>query len=266
MLPTAFRGSTWALGIVQWRKRNIFLGGVQGHFSQFFLSMKCFFPGLEISILVDPNKFQEFQKVKSKKTNKQIQMQMQKNKKQNKKQTNKRVLSSFSYFFAFHFKFSTFPFTVFLLFFSIFPFSLAFLFPVGQQKFSSEKHQGALCAPYHPPAVMPLEWCMIWKAHFEWKKHIFEREIHLYLMFFPQFPPLFREESSSLVWWMFLFTTHDLSLVQNIDKVFGFDFVASAGSAMQSIPAQKMLRLVQQCTERSAALFQSIGKFMANLR
>ena len=70
-----------------------------------------------------------------------------------KKERKKKVLSSFWNFLPFHFQFSIFPFTTFLLFFSIFPlfnFSLP-LFPVGQQK----KSWGALC-PLPPPPVTPL--------------------------------------------------------------------------------------------------------------
>ena len=66
------------------------------------------------------------------------------NKKQNKTKQNKKILSSFCNFSSLHFQFSTFPFSIFLLFFSIFPFFLASLFPVGQQKFTIEKCWGAL--------------------------------------------------------------------------------------------------------------------------
>ena len=60
----------------------------------------------------------------------------------------KKVLSSFC-------NFSTFPFTIFLLFFSIFtpfPFFLASFFPVGQQKFPGQKSWGGGTLP---PASCP---------------------------------------------------------------------------------------------------------------
>ena len=72
----------------------------------------------------------------------------------------KRSSDHFHTFLPFHFRFSTFlfsVFTIFLLFFSIFPFFLASLFPVGQQKFSGEKHQGVLfhlvTCPYQEPRM-----------------------------------------------------------------------------------------------------------------
>ena len=54
----------------------------------------------------------------------------------------------------FHLPFSTFPFTIFLLFFSIFtpfPFFLASFFPVGQQKFPGLKSLGTLGIPSFLP-------------------------------------------------------------------------------------------------------------------
>ena len=47
--------------------------------------------------------------------------------------------------------FSTFPFSIFLLFFSLFPFFLASLFQVRQQKFPDEKCRGEL--PIPPPVT-----------------------------------------------------------------------------------------------------------------
>ena len=62
----------------------------------------------------------------------------------------KEVLSSFCNFSSFHFQFSNFPFSIFLLFCSIFSFFLASLFPVGQQKFPCQKSLGAFWPlPHH---------------------------------------------------------------------------------------------------------------------
>ena len=72
-----------------------------------------------------------------------------KNKKQNKTE---KILSRFFNFSSFHFQFSTFPFSIFLLFLSISPCFFPSLFPVGQQKFPGEKCQRALA-----PAVAPLD-------------------------------------------------------------------------------------------------------------
>ena len=71
-----------------------------------------------------------------------------------KKKKKKKVLSSFSYFSLFHF--STFPFSIFLLFCSNFSFFLASLFPIGQQKIPGQKSLGALYPLPHPaPCHIP---------------------------------------------------------------------------------------------------------------
>ena len=85
-----------------------------------------------------------------KKTNKQTKNKKQK-KKQNKTKQNKKILSSFCKFSSLHFQFSTFPFSIFLLFFSIFP---CLSFP-GR---SAEIYHWEVLGAFYPlpPAVTPL--------------------------------------------------------------------------------------------------------------
>ena len=125
---------------------GIFSRGGKLTFPNFFFTawfMLCPSKNCPFCILVDPNKFQWFQKKKSE------------------KQTNRKkkggVLCTFSYFFFFTFLFSNFDLfpSKFPSFLSIFPFFLVLLFPVGQQKFPGEKcGGGALCLL--PVIVMPL--------------------------------------------------------------------------------------------------------------
>ena len=112
-------------GWLQGRNRKIFLRG-QSHFSWLFLIFswrEMLFPGRKISILVDPEQI----------------LVCLKSEKQKKS-------PHFVTFPSFHFQFSTFLFTSFILFFSICPLfsllSLCLFLPVGQQKFPSQKSWG----------------------------------------------------------------------------------------------------------------------------
>ena len=114
-------------------------------FPDFFHGVKCFFPVENFHFGSPKTNLSGFEKWEAKKK---------------KKKKKKKVLSSFCNFSTFHFQFSTFPFTIFLLFFSIFTpshFFLASFFPVGQQKFPNQKSLGELC-----PLPFPLL-CHCWK-------------------------------------------------------------------------------------------------------
>ena len=119
--------------IFHWKEYIFFWGGEHGGAKSLFLTflVYAFLSGGNFHFCRVQANFSGFRKWKKKK---------------------KSSLLIFIPFLPFHLKFSTFPFTVFLLFFSIFPFFLASVFPIGQQKFSCEKHGGALC----PYAVMPM--------------------------------------------------------------------------------------------------------------
>ena len=107
-------------GIVVRGVTGIFFWGGKVIFPDFFPGVKCFFP-VENSHFGRPKtNFRRFQKWKAKKKkNKQT------NKQTKNKQKEKKVLTSFLIynFSNFHFQFSTFPFTIFLLL-NFHPFSL----------------------------------------------------------------------------------------------------------------------------------------------
>ena len=121
---------------LQGHNRNIFLRG-QSNFSWFFFpGVKCFFPVENFHFRRPKTNFSGFEKWKAKK--------------KNKKKKKKGVLSS--NFSNFHFQFSTFPFTIFLLFFSIFtpfPFFPCLFFPARSAKISRSEVSGTLppCRP-----------------------------------------------------------------------------------------------------------------------
>ena len=120
--------------------RYIFLRG-QSHFSWFFSRHEMLFPGRNSHFGRPKTNFCRFQKWKAKKKK-------------------KKVLTSFYTFSYVPFLFSTFPFTIFLLFFSIYtPFSLfpCLLFSRHVSKnFPVRSLWGALC-PLPPPSVTPLK-------------------------------------------------------------------------------------------------------------
>ena len=122
----------------QGRNRHIFLRG-QSYFSWFF------FP-VENSHFGRPKTNSRcFKKWKSKKK---------------KKKKKKKSSPLFRTFYYFHFQFSTFPFTIFLLFFSIFtpfPFFPCLIFPDTSAKISRSEVSGGQSAPC-PTPVMPLPW------------------------------------------------------------------------------------------------------------
>ena len=97
--------------------------------------MKCFFLVENFHFGRPKSNFSGFEKWKAKK-----------------KKKKKKVLSSFCNFSTFHFQFSTFPFTIFLLFFSIstpFPFFPCLLFPCRSAEISrSEESLGVAPACY----------------------------------------------------------------------------------------------------------------------
>ena len=132
---------------IQGHNTKFFLRG-QSHFSRYFPGREILFPGRIFWFLVDPKNFSSFEKWKAKKK--------------------KKVPFSFCHFAtfsSFNFQFSTFPFTIFLVFFSISPFSLFFLcsfFPVDDQKFPSQKSQGGTLPPAIPPACYTTASIAMW--------------------------------------------------------------------------------------------------------
>ena len=75
-----------------------------------------------------------------------------------------RVLTSFHNFSYFLVQFSTFPFTIFLLFFSIFtpfPVFLASFSPIRQQKFPGQKSLGGTLPPA-PPTCYATDFSVDW--------------------------------------------------------------------------------------------------------
>ena len=110
----------------QWRQEEYFSGG-PSHFSQFFPIVKCIFP-VEISILLDPKQISGVS--------------------QSEKQAKEKKSPLFiCIFFSFHFQFSTFPFTIPLLFLSIFP---CISFPGWSVKISRWKLWGGTLPPCPP--------------------------------------------------------------------------------------------------------------------
>ena len=86
-------------------------------FPDFFPSVKCSFPLENFHFGRTKTNFSHFEKWKAKK----------------KKKKKKKI--SFCNSSSFHFKFFTFSFSIFLLFTPFFFFFLAYLLPIGQQKF-----------------------------------------------------------------------------------------------------------------------------------
>ena len=113
----------------QGRKRSIFQRLSVSDFSWFFFRREMPFPSRKIPVLVDPKQKQISVVLKSKKK--------------------KKVFCSFSCLLPFHFEFSTFPFTIFLLF-CPFPFFRCLSFPRTVSKiFPVKRVRGA---PYPPSA------------------------------------------------------------------------------------------------------------------
>ena len=109
---------------------GIFFRGGKVIFPDFFPDVKCFFPVENSNFGTPKTNFRRRQKWKAKK----------------KKKKKKRVLTSFYSFSYFQFKFSTFPFTNFLLYFSIFTL-FPFFSPIRQQKFPGQKSLGGTLPP-----------------------------------------------------------------------------------------------------------------------
>ena len=124
-----------------WFENRLVFWGAKSFCLIIFPGVKCFFPIENFHFSRPRTNFRHFQKWKEKKKK-------------------KKVLTFFYTFSYFHFQFSTFPFTIFLLFFwsfHPFPFFPCLFFPIRQQKFPGQKSlggggQGALC----PPPVTPL--------------------------------------------------------------------------------------------------------------
>ena len=128
--------SNWNIKSISRGVTGIFFWGGKIIFPDFFPGVKCFFSQKKIPTLVDP---------------KQIAFVFKSENQKKKKKKKKKVLISFYNFSHLHFKFSTFPFTIFLLFFSIFtpfPFFPCLFFSRYAAKTSqSEVSEGALCPP-----------------------------------------------------------------------------------------------------------------------
>ena len=115
---------------MQGRNRNFFLRG-QSHFSWFFPGVNSFFPVENFHFGTPKTNFHRFEKWKEEK----------------KKKKKKKSSPHCGTFSSFHFQFSTFPFTIFSIFPPFCTFFLAAFFPIGQQKFPSQKSLGGTLPP-----------------------------------------------------------------------------------------------------------------------
>ena len=137
---------------------GIFFWGGKVIFPDFFPSVKCIFP-VENSHFGRPKtNFSCFEKWKAK------------NEKREREKKKKGPLL-FLYFSSFTFKFSTFLFSIFLLFCSIFTIFLASLYPIRQHKFPDQKSLGGHSAPC-PRLLRHCIFPILMKrgdAHAQWK-------------------------------------------------------------------------------------------------
>ena len=116
----------WSFVIIR-GVRGIFFRGGKVIFPDFFPGVKCFFPSENSHFGRPKTNFSHFEKWQA--------------------STKKKVLSSFCNFSSFHFQYSTFPFSIFLLFCSIFPFFLCLSFPGRSAEISRSEVSGGTLPP-----------------------------------------------------------------------------------------------------------------------